>query len=141
MNIHLRNRRGFILIAAFFLLVRPLAAAVSPAEDWNVAVLDKILAAVPPGQTLAPVGDMEIPVSYLQSWRTRLAGGPQLKIAFSGSLTAWTGGNVYYAFSNNVSAVKQKAFLDGAAEWAMFANLHRPESGRNGGHRQHLGRR
>jgi len=92
--------------------------------DWNVAVLDKLLAATPAGQATAQVGDMMIPVSYLQWWRNRLAGAPQPNLAFSGTFTAWPGGNVYYAFSNNVSVVKQKAFMDGMAEWAMFANLH-----------------
>ena len=45
-------------------------------------------------------------------------------IALDGSVRTWPDGNVYYNFSNNVSAVEQKAFLDAATEWAMFANLH-----------------
>jgi hypothetical protein len=31
---------------------------------------------------------------------------------------------VYYTFDGSLSPAKQKAFLDGAAEWALFANLH-----------------
>ncbi len=124
MNICLRQRCGFVVLAAFILLNHPLFASSSPAENWNVAVLDKILAAVPPGQKLAQVGDMQIQVSLLQSWRNKLVGGPQPKLAFDGTAPTWTGGNVYYSFSNNVSAVQQKAFLDGAAEWATFANIH-----------------
>lgn len=92
-------------------------------SDWNVAVLDQILAATPVAETTASVGDMTIPRAYLQNWRNRLAGAPQPHVAFNGGFTPWTGGNVYYSFSNNVSAAKQKAFLDGAAEWATFANL------------------
>ncbi len=104
-------------------LVLNLHATGTTNADWNVAVLDRVLADVPPGQATAQVGDMMIPVAYLQGWRNKLAGGPQPKLAFTGSLTPWTSGNVYYSFSNNVSAVKQKACLDAMAEWAMFANL------------------
>src|SRR4029077_3043040 len=60
----------------------------------------------------------------LQWWRNKLAGGPQPQITFGGGVVTWPGGNVYYTFSNNVSTVKQKAFLDGTVEWATFANLH-----------------
>ncbi|MGD1019491.1 MAG: M12 family metallopeptidase [Verrucomicrobiia bacterium] len=92
---------------------------------WDVAVLDKILANVAPRQNVAQVGDMFIQVSYLQAWRNQLAGGPQPLIAFQGpTIPIWTGGNLYYAFSNNVSAAHQTAFIDGMNEWAMFANLH-----------------
>ncbi len=45
-------------------------------------------------------------------------------ISFDGSARTWPGGNVYYNFSTNVSAVEQKEFIDAASEWAMFANLH-----------------
>jgi hypothetical protein len=93
-------------------------------DTWDVMVLDQLIASVPAGQTFAQVDDMMIPVSYLQSWRNKLAGGPQPDVAFSGTFTAWSGGNVYYAFDASVSASNQKAFLDAAAEWATFANLH-----------------
>jgi hypothetical protein len=124
MNICLRYWCGLLVLAAFFSPNQPLFAAPSASANWSVAVLDKILADVPPGQTLAQVGDMQIQVSLLQTWRNQLAGGPQPLLAFNGSTPTWPGGNVYYSFSNNVSAVEQQAFLDGAAEWATFANLH-----------------
>ncbi len=124
MKIHPGHRCGFIIFAAFFFLTQTLLAVASTTNDWNVAVLDKILAAVPPGQKLAQVGDMRIQVPLLQYWRNQLAGAPQPQLAFDGTAPTWTGGNVYYSFSNNVSAVKQKAFLDGAAEWTTFANVH-----------------
>lgn len=92
--------------------------------DWNVAVLDQVLASVPAGGTFAQVGDQLISVSYLQWWRNKLAGGPQPKVAFSGTFTPWPSGNVYYTFDPSVSASNKKAFLDATVEWATFANLH-----------------
>jgi hypothetical protein len=106
-----------------FLSILALPAASADTTAWSVAVLDHLLASAPAGGPVT-VGDMRIPVSYLQGWRNHLAGGPQPKLAFSGTFTKWSAGDVYYAFSNNVSAGKQQAFLDGMAEWAMFANLH-----------------
>ncbi|HTS16672.1 MAG TPA: M12 family metallopeptidase [Verrucomicrobiae bacterium] len=92
---------------------------------WDVAVLDQILSSVPPGQTVAQVGDMFLQVSYLQAWRNELAGVPPPPSTFQGpTIPTWPGGNVYYTFSNNVSAVHQTYFVDGMNEWAMFANLH-----------------
>ena len=104
-------------------LWHPLASCVAAEPSWDVAVLDEILAAVPPGESLAPVGDMQIRTDLLMKWRNQLAGQPGIDFAFDGVAPAWTGGNIYYAFDVSVSAAKQKAFLDGAAEWAMFANL------------------
>jgi hypothetical protein len=102
------------------------AAGANPesAADWNVAVLDSILASVSPGQNSAQIDDMLLPVSYLRGWRDKLAGAPQSRTAFSGTFTAWPGGNVYYAFDPSVSAWEQAVFLSAAAEWATFANLH-----------------
>jgi hypothetical protein len=100
-------------------------ASYAQSTSWDVAVLDKILANVTPGQNVAQVGDMFIQVSYLQAWRNQLAGGPQPLLAFQGpTIPVWTGGNLYYTFSNNVSVVHSNAFIDGMNEWAMFANLH-----------------
>lgn len=117
-----RNSRLFIIA----LLALPLLTSVCHAQSnaWDVAILDQILANVPPGQTLAQVGDMFVKVSNLKAWRSQLAGGVQIESAFDGTIPMWTGGNVYYTFSNNVSAAHQKAFLDGMNEWATFANLH-----------------
>ena len=120
----LSNRRlaAALLVALFFSLRFPSAASADD-SDWNVAVLDQVIASVPAGQAFAPVDDMMIPVSYLQSWRNKLAGGPQPQLTFAGTFTAWPGGNIYYAFDASVSAPNQKAFLDAAAEWATFVNL------------------
>ncbi len=124
MNIRLCHWCGLVVLAAVILFHQSLFAASTSAPDWNVAVLDKILAGVQPGQTIAQVGDMGIQVPLLQYWRNQLAGAPQPKLAFDGTAPTWTSGNVYYSFSNNVSSVKQKAFLDGCAEWSTFANVH-----------------
>jgi predicted Zn-dependent protease len=120
------KRHVFIILTFCFLLFSGLTnrAAITTNEDWNVAVLDQILASVPAGQNFAQVGDMEIAVNYLQGWRNKLASGPQPKVAFAGTFTPWTSGNVYYAFDASVSTTNQKAFLDATAEWSTFANLH-----------------
>jgi hypothetical protein len=115
----------YILTLAYFLL--PLLAARAAAtanEDWNVTLLDQILASVPPGATLAQIDDMQISVDYLQTWRNHLAGGQNSKLAFSQSFTPWPGGNVYYQFDASVTSTNQKVFLDSCAEWATFVNLH-----------------
>lgn len=118
----------FCLICAVGFLagqrLQPASAQPSDDTEWSVGVLNQLLAPVPPGQALVRVGDMEVPAAYLRWWSNKLAGGAQTFSAFNGGFTAWPGGNVYYTFSNNVSVLKQRAFLDGAAEWAMFAGLH-----------------
>ena len=91
---------------------------------WSVSVLDRILAAVPPGQKLVRVGDMEILVKNLTAWRAQMMDGPAPKSAFDAVVPAWTGGDVFYTFDASVSAAHQQAFLDGAREWGTFANLH-----------------
>jgi hypothetical protein len=127
MKASMRLYRGFIFL--FLLLFTPSLLRGQPnSESWSVAVLDRILAAVQPGQKLAQVGDMQILVANLKAWRNQLAGVPSQESAFDGITPKWTSGNIYYEFttsgSNAVSAAHQKAFLDGAAEWATFANLH-----------------
>jgi hypothetical protein len=92
-------------------------------SSWDVAVLDEVLATLPPGESLAQIGDMQVRPDLLLKWRNKLAGQPGINFAFDGVAPAWTGGNVYYTFDASVSTAKQKAFLDGAAEWALFANL------------------
>ncbi len=108
------------------LFVRKLRAAQT--TDWNVTALDQILGGVKPGQKLATIGDMQILVANLTAWRNQLAGAPSPQSAFDGATPTWTGGNIYYEFStdgtNAVPPILQKAFLDAAAEWALFANLH-----------------
>lgn len=119
------KRKGiFLPIAGLVMTLTAAFGAETSVTNWSVTVINQLLAKVPPGHTTVLVGDMLLPVSLMQGWRDHLAGGPQPRLAFSGSFAPWTGGAVYYSFSNNVSAVKQQACLDAMAEWAMFANLH-----------------
>jgi Astacin (Peptidase family M12A) len=117
------------IVRALLLFSALLAIGVSPliakaeSTDWSVAVLDQILAKVEPGQALARVGDMDILATNLMTWRNHLAGSFSPASAFTGGTPTWTGGNVYYAFTNTLSVSRHKAFLDAAGEWAMFANL------------------
>jgi hypothetical protein len=122
--------RSLILVASSSLLVAPLHLRAQPQTgDWNIAILNQILAGVRPGQSLVRVGDMDVLAANLQAWRDQLAtGGPTSLSAFSSSAPTWPNGDVYYTFStsgsNAVPANLQKAFLDAAGEWATFANLH-----------------
>ena len=115
------GRLAFAVLLALLLLT---SASHAQSNAWDIAILDRILANVPSGQSVAQVGDMFINVPVLQVFRNQLAGEPPPPSAFDGTFHAWTTGTVFYAFSNNVSVAHQKAFLDGMNEWAMFANLH-----------------
>lgn len=109
---------------ALLLLAPGTLCGATSSIDWSIAALDSILTNTPPGQKTVRIDDMEILVSNLRTWRNRLAGVPQPHLAFDGSSPIWTGGNVYYTFDASVTTDKQKAVLDGAAEWAAVANLH-----------------
>ncbi len=110
----------FPLVAAG---LAPIRVSALPLEAWERAALDQLLAAAPPDQPLIQIGDMRILASRLRLQRDRASGDFTLQSAFDGVAPLWSGGNVYYSFDASVSAAKRKAFLDGAAEWAMFANL------------------
>lgn len=121
-----RNQSRHILcgfVAGLLLLPATLFAQTST-TDWSIALLDQILTNVQPGQKTARIDDMDILVSNLQAWRNKLAGLPSPMSAFYGGATPWTGGNMYYTFDPTVTVAKQKVFLDCAAEWSLFANLH-----------------
>ncbi len=118
-------RRVLALISLLTpLFVSPALRAQDGDTDWNVALLDRILAGVPPGGTLAQIGDMEYPVAALQTWRDQLATGVTPLFTIGSGVNFWPGGNVYYTFTNGISPVKQKAFTDAAAEWTLCANIH-----------------
>ncbi len=120
------NRANSIIIPllAGFLLLPAIVSAQTSTTDWSIAALDNILTNAAPGQKTVRIDDMEILVSNVRAWRDRLAGVPQPKSAFDGSAPTWPDGNVYYTFDDSVTPDKQKAVLDGAAEWTTFANLH-----------------
>ena len=119
-----RVRSVLCALVACYLAAPFTLSAQTSTTDWSIAALDQILTNVQSGQKTARIDDMEILVSNLQAWRNQLAGLPQPQLAFDGSTPTWPNGNIFYTFSNNVSLAKQKAVLDGAAEWATFANLH-----------------
>ncbi len=116
-------RMDFRRILVLIFLAGHIFSAAAQNNAWDVAVLDRILAATPPGQKLAQVGDMQILVSRLSEWRDRLAGKPVPLLAFDGVAAKWPGGVIPYSFDGSVSAVDQKVFLDCAQEWATFAGL------------------
>ncbi|MFO1475410.1 MAG: M12 family metallopeptidase [Verrucomicrobiota bacterium] len=107
--------------AVWVVIAASLAPVRAQNNTWDISQIDRILAAVPAGQSTATVGDMQILVSNLRAWRAQLTGE---KSAFDGTIPTWTGGNVYYNFDGSVTPAHQKVFLDCAAEWATFANLH-----------------
>ena len=94
------------------------------AGDWNVAVLNQLLAGVSPGQTEVPVGDQLINVAILQNWRDQLTGNPRPQLAFNSGFNQWTNGNVYYTFDASVPATDQRVFLSAAGQWSTFVNVH-----------------
>ncbi|HWD19609.1 MAG TPA: M12 family metallopeptidase [Verrucomicrobiae bacterium] len=116
--------RALLLV---LLVCAPSCLTASPAS-WSADYLSQIIAAAPPGQKTARVGDMEILLSDLTAWRDQLAGAPTRQNTFDGATPSWTGGNVYYTFSTNageaVPLFAQKVFHDCAQEWAAVANLH-----------------
>jgi parallel beta-helix repeat protein len=113
-----------LLACLFALAIVTQTTKATDSTDWSIAVLDELIAATPTNATTVEIGDMLVPLDYLKGWRNKLAGGPQPKLAFNNGFTAWTSGNVYYAFDSSVAATNQKVFLDCCAEWATFANLH-----------------
>ena len=116
--------RIFLSLVFLAVSLEPGRAVQTSGADWNLAVLDQIIASASTGADTVQIGDMMIPLGYLQTWRNKLAGVPQPKSAFYNGFIPWTSGNVYYAFDASVVATNQKVFLDCAAEWATFANLH-----------------
>lgn len=120
---------GFLFICAFAFFSRAIRAAENGgSENVNVAALNQLLANVQPNQKLVTIGDMQFPVGTITAFRDQLAGAPSPQSAFQSPSQTWPNGNIYYEFStagtNAVPANLQKAFLDAAGEWAMFANLH-----------------
>ncbi|MGZ5512156.1 MAG: hypothetical protein ACXWG7_02100, partial [Chthoniobacterales bacterium] len=91
---------------------------------WDIAVIDRLLASQPPEVTRLRAGDMILPRSFVKAARDILAAnGAQTEAAFDGGVVLWPGGVIPYVFDGNVTALHEKMFLDGAAEWASVANL------------------
>lgn len=122
-----RNSAWPATLAAFLLssyLAAIPAAFAAVAPSWDTRWLNELLAATPPEQTLVQIGDMQLLTDRLRAQQNLVVGGSTTNtLAADGLAPLWSSGTVYYTFDASVSAAKQKAFLDGAAEWAMFANL------------------
>jgi len=88
-----------------------------------VALYDRTLDAVTPGQTEVALGDLLVGVETLRAWRGRLAGGPQPRSATATGIALWPEGRVYYAFDGTVSTAERAAFVAAMAEWVLFADL------------------
>src|SRR5262245_52182112 len=111
-----------VWLFSVLLLLPQVMPAQSSDNAWSVGILDQILAGLPRDAATARVSDMDIPVGVLKTWRDQLAGGPHAQLASASNITLWPGGNVYYTFSNNVSAAKQQAFTNAVKEWELFGN-------------------
>jgi hypothetical protein len=105
---------------------------------WDIAVIDRVMATVKPGQKMVPFGDVGIKPEVLRAFRQRLAEergqsgqGPSPTVDTPpGTAFKWPAGTVPYRFdptqvsNGTITAAKMQQFRDGVAEWAAFANLH-----------------
>src|SRR5690349_9571711 len=140
---------GRLLIAPFLLFsLVPIglsAAAPSPGSGeplpknaWDIAVIDRVLATVKPGQKMVPFGDVGMRPEELKIFRQRLvdeqmgtseAPSPAA-VTPPGTAFKWPAGVVPYRFdptqvsNGTITPAKMQQFRDGVAEWAAFANLH-----------------
>jgi hypothetical protein len=128
------------LLPGLFVLATP--AVVSgeplPKNAWDIAVIDRALAGVKPGQKMVPFGDVGMKPAALKAFRQRLLDEQTGSIeapapAFDtppGTAFKWPGGIIAYRFdptqvsNGTITAAKMQQFRDGIAEWAAFANVH-----------------
>lgn len=113
---------------AFSLLLLAMTSLASAADRnaRDIAIIDRILAGVKPGQTMVELGDVGMTPAQLQAIRDGLAGGGGTNIVTPpGTAFKWPGGLVYFRFANDaaITAARKQAFRDGIAEWTAFANL------------------
>ena len=102
----------------------------------DIAVIDRVLATVQPGQTTVKFGDCGMRVSDLQVFRARLV-AEQSPLSSptpyadtpEGTAFKWPNGIVYYEFdptevsNGTLTAAKMQMFRDSIGEWAGAANL------------------
>ncbi|HEY0369082.1 MAG TPA: M12 family metallopeptidase [Chthoniobacterales bacterium] len=121
-----------VSFCALVLLVRQSPAA---AFEDDLAVYDRLIAEVPPDESLVRFGDVGITPAQLRDFRQRLVrlkdGEPLPDVVTpAGSSFKWPAGNVYYRFdpteigNGTINVAKMQQFRDAVAEWAAFANLH-----------------
>ncbi|HEU0208912.1 MAG TPA: M12 family metallopeptidase, partial [Candidatus Udaeobacter sp.] len=129
----------FSLVPLGLLATPPSASSAPPLKNaWDIAVIDKALANVKPGQKMVPFGDVGIKPEVLRAFRQRLVAeqtpsgeGPSPTVDTPpGTAFKWPSGTVPYRFdptqvsNGTITAAKMQQFRDGVAEWAAFANLH-----------------
>lgn len=134
---------GMLLATIALLANTPILLAASSHYDYDIAVYDRFLAEIKPGQKFVAVGDFGLTPAQLRTFRDRLVaardaaqtkrGGAEPDFTTPPNTTfKWTVGNVYYRFDPTqtggatpaITAPKMQEFRDGVAEWAAFANLH-----------------
>lgn len=131
---NLRIATAIWISVALAIFAATAASVAAQSLQQSVAHWDFIIAGTPdnPDEKVI-IGDMVMTLAqlkYLRNELAREAGMPVPKLVARNPFNKWTNGIVYYEFNGNVNATKQKAFLDAAAEWAMFANItFTPRSG------------
>src|SRR5258706_20022 len=88
---HLQKRFDPIVFVLVLLLSLLCTTARAETTDWSVAVIDRILAAVPSGGTLARVGDMQIQTSLLKRWRDQISRPPRPNLLEAANALSRTG--------------------------------------------------
>jgi hypothetical protein len=145
---YVRRMLWRLFVASFFLSLIPspraLTASPQRSDDplskntWDIAVIDKVLATIKPGQKVVPFGDVGIKPEDLKVFRQRLveeqsrsSEGPSPSADTPpGTAFKWPGGIIPYRFdptqvsNGTITAAKMQQFRDGVAEWAAFANVH-----------------
>src|SRR6516165_10023909 len=128
------------VVAARFLLfsILPVGLLAAPPSGsnqplsknaWDIAVIDRVMATVKPGQKMVPFGDVGIKPEVLRAFRQRLAEergqsgqGPSPTVDTPpGTAFKWPAGTVPYRFdptqvsNGTITAAKMQQFRDGVA--------------------------
>jgi len=132
----------FLIILSFF-ASHGIAAPLGRSQEniaknaADIAVIDRVLATVKPGQTSVTFGDVGMRLDNLKLFRQRLV-AEERKSAEGiapnaatppGTAFEWPGGIVPFRFdptqvsNGTITAAEMQQFRDSVAEWAAFANL------------------
>ena len=144
MMIHLKISRfqvvvqlwiGVILFTSLNISNALFAAAATPNNSRDIAIIDRALATAKGGDTYVKFGDCGMRISDLQTFRSRLVDeqtphtGPRPLAATPNPLVKWTNGIIPYRFdptqvsNGTLTAAKMQQLRDSAAEWSAFANV------------------
>lgn len=100
--------------------------------DHDIAVYERLIAEIQPGQLHVACGDYGLTPAQLQTFHDELVArrnGGRTRSATPATVVFWTGGTVNYRFdatqvgSGTITASKMRQFRDSVNEWAAFANL------------------